>query len=131
MFYKKGDIGFGAVIVIIIIVIFLGWLINQGWKECRVDSDCGSDQYCTSQFTCKNIPVIEKSSPSQAGDYTNIAWIIGLSLIIAALIMKWDSFFPKKRNNDKPKNKEGYVDLSKSHNAEESGLHDEFLDENY
>jgi hypothetical protein len=130
MLYKKGDVGLGAIIVIILIIIFLGWLINEGWKECRVDSDCKEAQYCTSQNTCKDIPVIEKTSPNTAINYNYAAWVIGLSLIVAALIMKWDTLFGKKKKKD-DKKEDKYVDLSKSHKAEDKGLYEEYIDERY
>lgn len=126
MLNKRADIGLGVIIVIIIIVIFLGWLIHEGWKECRVDSDCRENQYCTSTFECKDIPVIEKVSP-QFVNFTGVAWIIGLCLIAAALILKWDSIFKRKQpetgiketlGKAKPAKKDEYIDLSYA--AEES-----------
>lgn len=123
MFYKKADVGLGAIIIIIIIVLFLGWLVNEGWKECRIESDCKSDQYCTSQFECKDIPVMKSSAPSQGviGDYG--APIIGISLIAAALIMKWDTLFKGKKNK-----KAEYINAGYNHNAEEQGLYEDDLD---
>jgi hypothetical protein len=125
MLNKRADIGLGVIIVILIIVVFLGWLVNEGWKECRVDSDCKTNQYCTSQFECKDIPVIEKVSPQNV-NYNSVAWIIGLCLVAAALNLKWDSIFPKKeapksnpqKTKANPQKKEEYLDLS--YGAEES-----------
>jgi uncharacterized protein YpmB len=129
MLNKKADAVI-TLLIIIIIVIFLAWLINQGWKECRVDSDCEDKQYCGSDFSCHDFKVIEvqKSSPSSV-NYNVAAWIIGISLILAALIMKWDTIFKKKKKEKKTEEKEEYIDLSKSHNAEDKGLYQEDLDQ--
>jgi hypothetical protein len=133
MFNKRADITIGTILLIVIILLFLGWIINESWKECRVDADCKSNQYCTSSFTCKDVPVVEKTSPAIAADLTAVAWIIGLCLIIAAAILRWDSIsatFKKKdiriietqkREEEPPKEakkKDEYIDLSKSYRAE-------------
>ncbi|MBD3164621.1 hypothetical protein GF323_05470 [Candidatus Woesearchaeota archaeon] len=128
-FNKKADISLGAIILVIIIVVFLGWLINEGSKDCRADADCEKTQYCGADFACHDHKVIreEKASPLIAN---NAAWVIGLSLIIAALIFKWDSIFhwARKDKKNKSKNKEEYIDLSKSHKAEEKGLYEKELE---
>ena len=130
----KADVGLGVIIVILIIVLALGWLVNEGYKECHNDSDCADNQYCTSGFECKDIPQPTQASPKQSiiSDYG--AWVVGLSLIVAAVIIKWETFFPflkKKEKKKQEKDKDGYVDLSKSHNAEEKGLYEDFLREKY
>jgi hypothetical protein len=119
------------IIVIIIVVLALGWLVNEGWKECRVDSDCKSGQYCSSKFECNDIPVIEKTS--RQSYISNLgAWVIGISLIVAAIIMKWDTFYGMFGGKKIEKSgKDEYVDLSKSANVEEKGLYQDFLDEKY
>lgn len=130
MLNKRADVGLGVIVVILIIAIFLGWLVREGWKECRVDSDCGEGKYCTSQFECKQIPVIEKTSPSNqftAGNST--AWIIGICLIIAAIIMKWDSIAGAFRKKAAKKMvREEYVDLSKKYHSEDKGMFQEELE---
>ncbi len=127
---KRADIGLGVILVIIIVVLFFGWLINEGWKECRVNSDCKTDQYCGSDFGCHDLQVIKQSaSASPPVNYTAVAWIIGLCLIIAAIIMKWDTIFSKrpiiitKKKNVTP---DGYVILGK-HKSEEKGLFEDEL----
>ena len=123
MLNKKADVVIGVIIIIILILIFLGWLIHEGQKECRSNKDCKTNEYCGSDFACHNIP---KTEPSPPGDYTNAAWIIGISLIVAALILKWDSIFGKKTKEENEK-KERYK-INRSHLAEEQGLYEEDLE---
>jgi len=144
MMNKKADIGLGIILVIIIIVIFLGWLVNEGWKECRADNDCKQNQYCTSQFTCKDIPVREKFSPS-APVSDDAAWILGVALVIAALILKFDSVVsfiggivgrltphnkkePEQKKSGAAAHKDDYIDLTKKYNAEKVAHHEKDLD---
>ena len=96
--------------------MFLGWLVNEGWKECRADSDCKSNQYCSSKFDCRDIPVMEKASPGSSS-LVGPAAIVGFSLVAAALIMKWETLFGKKK---KEKHKE--------HHAEKEGLYEKELE---
>jgi len=128
VFNKKGQT-LESVVIIIIIILFLGWLINEGWKECRIDSDCSENQYCTSQFECKDVPVIEKSAPVPMLNSNSAAWVVGLCLIIAALIMKWDTLF-KGRKIEKNKKAE-YVDLTHSFNAAEEGLYEDEIEKEH
>jgi hypothetical protein len=118
----RGDVGLGAILIIIIIIVLaLGWLINEGWKECRYDSDCGDVYYCISYFVCNEIPVIEQRVEQAAP--VNIpmaaAWVIGLSLIIAAIIFKWDTFKRKPKEKTPEQKKEEEQDKqSQSYKAE-------------
>jgi len=59
---KRADGGLTAVLIIIVIVAFLGYLVNFGGRECRVNSDCGNENYCGSDFACHQIPIIEKNN---------------------------------------------------------------------
>jgi hypothetical protein len=129
---KKADVGLGTLIVIILIIIVLGWLINEGWKECRADSDCRDNQYCGADFSCHDFKVITKEVvKASPADYTGVAWIIGLCLIAAAVIFRWENIigtFRKKENKGraeeqkKSEHKKGrreeYIDLSKRYHAE-------------
>lgn len=119
---KKGSAT--AIIIIIIIVIFLGWIVHEGAKECKSNSDCRDNQYCSSQFTCEDFPTIEYGSPQVSNSF---AWIIGISLIIAALIMKWDTIFKKKekKSSEEEKKKEPNME----YHGEEKGEYQDELDE--
>ena len=108
--FKKADGGVTAVIIVVIILIFLGWLVHIGNRECRTNSDCGKDAYCGSDFTCHQIPVIEKSSVIVERHYTVPALIIGIAMIVTAVILRWDKLKKPKRERIE----EGTVNYSAS-----------------
>ena len=83
---KKAEVLLGAIVIVILVLIFIAWLVNEGWKECKNDSDCGTDQYCSSGFECKQIPIIEKTI--QSTNYEMFAFIIALGLIAFAIYIK-------------------------------------------
>ena len=107
---KKADGGLTAIVIILIIVVFLGWLVNVGGRECRNNNDCGEDYYCGSDFACHKYPVIEKESIVVERNYTVPAIIVGVALIVTALILRWDKLGFSERFKKKPKeNKEERV----------------------
>ena len=122
---KKADGGLTAIIIIIIIVLAIGWLVNEGYKECRSDSDCSDTEYCGSDFSCHQHKVIKESAAPI--NINTAAWVIGISLIIAAIIMKWDTIFKKKKK--KKKEEDEYIELSHSKNAEDKGQYEDFLED--
>jgi len=74
------------IMVTLIIVVFIGWLINLKSKECRSNSDCGPERYCGSDFACHQIPIIEKTIVKNNLIIPSI--ILGIAIIAAALIIK-------------------------------------------
>jgi len=98
LLHKKAD-AVAAIIIVLIIVIFLGWLISIGNRECNSNKDCRDGYYCTVEHSCNKIPVIEKEIIVQ----NNYIWpsvVIGLAIIIAAIILRY------KRNGKKEEPKE-------------------------
>jgi hypothetical protein len=94
--FKKADGGLTIVLVIVIIVVFLGWLVNLGSKECRSNSDCSNDFYCGSDFSCHQIPVIEKTVSKN--NFVMPSIIISIAIVIAAFILKSDKLrFRRKK----------------------------------
>ena len=92
--YKKSEAGVAAVLIIIVIVFFLGWLINIGQRECRTNRDCGSESYCGSDFSCHSYPTIQKTVVQY-----NFFWpalIIGIAIVVAAMIFRWDKIRREK-----------------------------------
>jgi len=92
--FKKADGGVTAIIIVIVILIFLGWLVNMGGRECRTNKECGEDSYCGSDFACHQTPVIEKSPVVVERHYTVPALILGVAIIVAAVIFRWDKIRP-------------------------------------
>ncbi len=90
---KKADGGITAIIIVVIILVFIGWLVAMGNRECNTDSDCGKGSYCGSDFACHEIPVIEKSA---SVSFTLPALILGIAMIITAVILKWEKLMPNK-----------------------------------
>jgi len=95
---RKADGGLTLVLIVIIIVVFLGWLVNLGSKECRNNSDCGSGYYCGSDFSCHQIPSIEKTVVKN--NLLAPSVIIGLAIIIAAYILKSDRLKFKHKKSE-------------------------------
>jgi len=46
---KKAQAMLGTVVIVLIVVLFLAWVINESWKECRNDSDCEDAEFCDIQ----------------------------------------------------------------------------------
>jgi len=86
-----------VILVTLIIIIFLGWLINIGSRECRSNSQCGSAQYCGSDFACHELPTIEKTITKNSLIVPSI--ILGIAIIIAALIIKFGKSPIRKSTN--------------------------------
>ncbi|MBR9699516.1 hypothetical protein GOV09_03625 [Candidatus Woesearchaeota archaeon] len=117
---KRADFGIGWILLIIVIILALGWLVNEGWKECRVDSDCSEAQYCGSDFSCHDMQIFREVGSPQGIHLNSAVVFLGISIIIAAVIMKWDTLFKKKKKK-KPEHM--------GHNIEEKGLYQDDLDE--
>lgn len=73
-------------LIILIIIFVLGWLINLGTKECRSNTQCGDGYYCGSDFSCHQIPTIEKTIVKNNLVVPSI--IIGIAIIIAAIVLR-------------------------------------------
>jgi hypothetical protein len=100
MFNKKGDAGLVAIVIIVLILVFFGWLVNLGSRECNSNSECGKDFYCGVDHGCHKIPVIERSPVVVERDYTKPSMIIGAAIVIASIFFNFD----KLRISRKPKN---------------------------
>lgn len=81
-FSKKASLAVAVVIVIALFIIF-AQIISLSKRECSFDRDCASDSYCGSDYQCHKYPVITETN------YVPAALIIGISLIIAAVILRW------------------------------------------
>lgn len=99
--FKKADGGLTAIVIIIIIIVFLGWLVNVANRECNKNSDCAKDEYCGVDYGCHEIPVITKTETPVQRTYNFIgpSVIIGIALIITAIILRWDKIKPKKQKS--------------------------------
>jgi len=98
---KKSEAG-SALIIIILIVLFLGWVINVSQRECKTNKDCASESYCGSDFSCHSYPNIQKTVVQY-----NFFWpavVIGIAIIVAALIFNWNKIKQKDENAEEHKN---------------------------
>ena len=84
---KKGNIILGVLLIVIIIIIIV-WLAGMAGRQCRRDTDCGTERYCGSDFKCHNIPVIEKTVIENHYDFTVAGFLIALGIVIAAIIIR-------------------------------------------
>jgi len=106
LFNKRAE-AVTIILIVVIIVIFLGWLVNLGFKECRSNAQCPSDYYCGSDFSCHQIPTIEKTVVKN--NLIIPSAIIGIAIIIAALILKSNKFSFRRKKSSMPSqiNEEG------------------------
>jgi len=95
---KKGDGGLVAIVIILIAVIFLGWLVVLGGRECNSNKDCKDDSYCGSDFSCHKYPIIEKTVTVTKGGYTLPTIIASITIVVLAIIVRWEKMFGKKEN---------------------------------
>ena len=102
--FKKADGGLTIVLIVIIIVIFIGWLVALGSKECKKNADCSNGFYCGSDFSCHQIPVIEKTVVKN--NFVVPSIIIGIAIIIAAIILKWNKLPFRKKEESKEESEE-------------------------
>src|SRR3989344_1745713 len=88
--YKKSEAGLVALLLIVAIVFFFGWLINVSQRECKSNSDCNSESYCGSDFSCHTYPTIQKTVVQY-----NLFWpavVIGIAIVITALMFRGIKF---------------------------------------
>ena len=96
--FRKAEAGLTIILVLVIVFVFLGWLFNVSQRECKSNKDCSSESYCGSDFSCHQYPNIQKT----AAQY-NFVWpsvIIGIAIIIAAIIFKWNDIKSRKTNKN-------------------------------
>ena len=102
---KKSEVILATIFIVLIIIIFLGWLVNIGSRECRTNSDCGNANYCGSDFACHQIPTIEKTIVKNNFIIPSI--IIAIAIIIAAFVLKFLKFenpYKKGKPEEEEKN---------------------------
>ncbi len=83
---RRAEAGLIVILIIVIVLFFLGWLINISQRECKSNRDCGSEAYCGSDFSCHTYPSIQKTVVQY-----NLFWpavIIGIAIIIATWIFR-------------------------------------------
>ena len=90
MLNRRGDVGLGAIVVIVIILVVVAdirsepTVIYLGMRECTSSTQCGEGSYCGSDFACHPIPTIEKTTVTNNLLVPSI--IIGLAIIIATVL---------------------------------------------
>ena len=83
---RKSEAGLTIIAIVIIAVLFLGWIINLNQRECRGNKDCGSEAYCGSDFSCHSFPTIQKNVVEY--NFLIPSIIIGFAIVIASLIFR-------------------------------------------
>ena len=84
---RSGEIVLGTIVFTVVILVFIGWLINIGIRECNSDSQCGSGYYCGVDHSCHKMPVVEKQVMHNS--LVLPAIIIGLAIILAAVVIRF------------------------------------------
>ena len=91
--YKKSE-ATATLLMILVIAFLIGWLVNVNQRECKRNSDCSSESYCGSDFSCHTYPTIQKTVVQY-----NLFWpavVIGIALVLAARIFKNGEFKSSK-----------------------------------
>ena len=83
---KKADIGIGALFLIVILVFFVGWLVEINQRECRTNKDCGLSSYCGSDFACHEFPVVQQNIVQY--NFLLPSIILGIAILLAAWIYR-------------------------------------------
>ena len=83
---KRGEALTATVLIVLIVTVFLGWLITFSSKECRSNSQCKYGYYCGSDFSCHEMPVIEKTLTQN--NLLMPALILGIAIVAAAFIIQ-------------------------------------------
>jgi len=118
-FNKKAEAGLVAILVIIIVFLFFGWLINVSQRECRTNKDCSSESYCGSDFSCHQYPSIQKTVVQYS-----LLWpavIIGMAIVAAAFIFRQ----PKQETRavvEKVREPEEVTDISEPYYKSDSNI---------
>ena len=123
---KKSEAGLTAIIIVIIVALFLGWLFNISQRECRSNKDCGSEAFCGSDFSCHTYPTIQKTIVNY-----NLVWpslILGFAIVIAVIILKWNDIMPRKPEESKPV--EEYKSYEETITAEPKEISEEYYKSN-
>ncbi len=88
-----GDFFWGVFFVITVIGLSIAGAATlikytEGTKECKLNSDCRTNQYCGADFECHDYPTVTQNITS-GNDWTVPASILGLAIVISALILRW------------------------------------------
>ena len=94
-FHNKKSEAITIIILALILVFFVGWLLNFNSRECRSDGQCSSGFYCGSDFACHQIPVVENTIVKNNIMFPSI--ILGIAIIIAAYILRYGKNPPRKK----------------------------------
>ena len=91
MINKRGkweiEPGIAWFFLIIVLVLVTMWVST--W-ECRNDSDCGINEFCTVKHSCFKPENTETTIVKTENKYLLTGIIFGISIIIAAIILKFE-----------------------------------------
>jgi len=88
-----------AVVSILLVIAVLALLTERFNRECNSNNDCSKEQYCGSDFSCHDIPIIQKDTVKIS--LTLPITILSITAIILAIICRWENLFGKKGNKTK------------------------------
>jgi hypothetical protein len=115
---KAQGVGGTVIFVVLILAVLVAWLVIYSQRECHSNGDCPSDAYCGSDFSCHKYPEITQTI--RRTDFTGAAFLIGLAIVAAAIILHRKPRVPSE--NIEPKvivKDEGQESHPRSHHPEE------------
>ncbi len=83
---KRAEVLTATVLIVLIVAVFLGWFITFSSKECQSNSQCQYGYYCGSDFSCHEMPVIERTLTEN--NLLMPSLILGIAIVAAAFIIK-------------------------------------------
>ena len=82
---KKGQ--WVPAFIVIIVLLLVAWLILYSQRECNSNADCNANMYCGSDFSCHEYPKVTQSILRRS-DFTGAAFLVGLAIVAAAIILR-------------------------------------------
>ena len=117
---RKAEAGLTLILVIIVAVLVFGWALNASQRECKKNSDCNSESYCGSDFQCHKYPNIQVVQYNFLGP----AIIIGIAILLAALIIRWNRQQSQPETQEAPRTEEivEVEDISEPYYKSDDGI---------
>ena len=88
LFCSRKGFNWGGLFAFIVIIGAVVAFSGYATRECSKDTQCGENKYCGADFSCHAIPQITITKTEVRTDYTTPAAILGISIVLASLILK-------------------------------------------
>ncbi len=93
----KGNVVLIVFILIVVLLSFILIVVEIASVECNNNRDCPADSYCNADNECRQYPeevVVREQS------FLGAAWVIGMALVVAAIILRVGQFSRGKKGEE-------------------------------